>query len=135
LKDRESNRCRASLGLALMLLLASVAGAEARDVTVRWRYAAPERVAGFRLHLGPAPGQYTRTVDVGKPNPDADGVFRVRIEVSDGEPTFVAVTAYDGRGAESPLSNETVRALAAGRSPSAVAPGLGTPGRPEVIRP
>ena len=135
MKDREWNRCGALLGLALMLLMAAVQGAEARDATVRWRYAAPERVAGFRLHLGPAPGQYTRTIDVGKPRPDADGVFRVRIEVSDGEATFVAVTAYDGRGTESPHSNETVRATAPDRLPSAGPAGLGTPGRPEVVRP
>jgi hypothetical protein len=104
-------------------------------VTVRWRYAAPERVAGFRLHLGPAPGQYTRTLDVGKPRPDADGVFRVRIEVPDHEATFVAVTAYDVRGAESPHSNETVRATAPERPEGAAPAGLGTPGRPEVVRP
>jgi hypothetical protein len=135
LKDRDHNPRGASLGLALVLLLASADAAEARDVTVRWRYAAPERVAGFRLHLGLAPGQYTRTIDVGKPRPDADGIFRVRIEVSDHEATFVAVTAYDGHGAESPHSNETVRATAPERPEGAAPAALGPPGRPEVVPP
>jgi hypothetical protein len=135
LKDRDGNRCGASLGLALVLYLVSASVAEARDITVRWRYAAPERVAGFRLHVGAAPGQYTRTIDVGKPRPDTDGVFRVRIEVPDDDATFVAVTAYDGRGTESPHSNETVRVSAPERPEGAAPAGLGTPGRPEVVRP
>lgn len=135
MKDREPNRRGASIGLALVLLLAPVAGAEARDLQVRWRYAAPERVAGFRLHLGPAPGEYTRTIDVGKPNPDGTGVFRVRIEVPDEGATFVAVTAYDSRGTESPFSNEAVRGAAPERSGASGPPDLGTPGRPQVVGP
>lgn len=122
------------LGLALALALGWAGAAHARDITVRWRYAAPERVAGFRLHLGPAPGQYTRTVDIGKPLADENGVFRVRIEVDDEGATFVAVTAYDGRGTESPLSNETVRAVAP-EGAAAGSPELGTPGRPELAEP
>jgi len=125
---------RALLVVVLTLPWVAAGPAMARDITVRWRYAAPERVAGFRLHLGPAPGQYTRTVDIGKPLPDAEGVFRVRIEVADDGATFVAVSAYDGRGGESPLSNEGVRALAPGTDP-ATKPALGTPGRPELAEP
>jgi hypothetical protein len=124
-----------SIGLALLLGIAFATRAEARDLTVRWRYAAPERVAGFRLHLGPEPGHYTRTVDVGKPNVDADGVFRVRIEVPDDGATFVAVTAYDGHGTESPYSNETVRGAAPERTATAPPPALGTPGQPQLVAP
>ncbi|MEN8159832.1 MAG: hypothetical protein ABFS41_07165 [Myxococcota bacterium] len=135
MKDCATTRRGVSIGLALLLGIAAATRAEARDLTVRWRYAAPERVAGFRLHLGPEPGRYTRTVDVGKPNADAEGVFRVRIEVPDDEATFVAVTAYDGRGTESPFSNETVRAAAPERAATGHPPGLGTPGRPQLVSP
>ena len=126
---------RMPAGVVLALGLGLAVAAEARSITVRWRFAAPERAAGFRVHVGSAPGVYTRTIDVGKPPPDAEGIFRATIEVADHAPSFVAVSAYGEHGEESPRSNESVRAPAAAEGESATGEPLGTPGRPRVIAP
>jgi hypothetical protein len=124
---------RVLAGLAFALGLAAASAADARSITLRWRYPAPERAAGFRVHVGSAPGVYTRTVDVGKPAPDAEGVYRATIEVADHEPSFLAVSAYGERGEESPRSNETLRAPEPAEGEAGAAPRLGTPGRPRVV--
>ena len=132
------NRKRAALaGLVFGATLAVAAVAEARSITVRWRFPAPERAAGFRVHVGAAPGAYTHTVDVGKPMPDAGGVYEASVEVPDTGSAFVAVSAYGERGEESPRSNEIVRTPsdASEPLPAAPAPELGTPGQPRVVRP
>ncbi len=118
--------CRAGLAAAAVLSLAAAA-ARAETITLRWRYPAPERVAGFRVHTGPAAGQYTKTVDVGRPTADAAGVFSARIDVADAGPTHLAVSAYDAHGAESPPSSDWARPASAG-APS-------RPGRPQVVEP
>ena len=112
---------------AVAVLSVAALAARAETITLRWRYAAPERIAGFRVHTGPAAGQYTRTVDVGRPAPDAGGVFSARVDVADGEPTHLAVSAYDANGVESPLSGDREHAASAG-APT-------RPGRPEVVEP
>jgi hypothetical protein len=119
---RSSGTALAACAAALCLV---AAGARAETVTLRWRYPAPERVAGFRAHVDGASG--SRTIDLGRPAPDAAGVYRARVEIGDGERVHLAVSAYDESGAESPRSNEWARA--------ASAPVLGTPGRPEVVEP
>jgi hypothetical protein len=111
--------------LALAAALAAPAGAaHAETVVLRWRHAAHAEVAGFRAHVGSAPGAYTRTIDLGRPTPDAAGVYRATVEVADGEGTHLAVSAYDASGRESAPSNEWERA-----------PALGRPGRPQVVEP
>lgn len=127
MQARDPKRRRLAALAACVALLGVAAPARAETVTLRWRHPAPERVAGFRAHLGSAPGVYTRTVDLGRPTPDADGVYRARVEVGDAERTHLAVSAYDEDGRESPRSNEWARASRA--------PVLGTPGRPEVVEP
>jgi hypothetical protein len=134
-QSRRRIRLAAGLALGLGLALAAAGAAEARSVTVRWRFSAPERAAGFRVHLGPRPGVYTHTIDVGKPAPDGDGVFRVSIEVPDHEPVFLAVSAYGERGEESARSNEGVRAPGPADADGGAAQRLGTPGQPRVVRP
>jgi hypothetical protein len=115
------------------LALAAASAADARSVTLRWRFAAPERAAGFRVHVGSAPGVYTHTIDVGKPAPDAEGVYRVSIEVPDQEPTFLAVSAYGERGEESARSNETLRAPEPAAGEAGARQRLGAPGKPRVV--
>lgn len=123
--DRKRGRLSALAVCAALCL--SAAPVRAETVTLRWRYPAPDRVAGFRAHVGPAAGAYTRTIDLGRPTPDAAGVFRARIEVDDGERAHLAVSAYDETGRESARSNEWARTSAV--------PVLGTPGRPQVVEP
>ena len=100
--------------------------AQADTVTLRWRYPAPAqaRVAGFRVHFGSSPGALTHSIDLRQLKPDAAGFFRARVEVPDGEPVYVAVSAYDASGAESPRSEARLHS-----------PGLGAPGRPAVVDP
>ena len=126
-------RRRVLAGWALALCLLTAGAAEARSITVRWRFVAPERAAGFRVHLGPAPGRYTRTLDVGKPAPDREGIYQVIVEVPDHEPTFVSVSAYGEHGEESPRSNESLRAPAPTDDEAGAR--LGTPGRPQLVEP
>jgi hypothetical protein len=116
---------RTWIALALGAALAAPAPAARADtVVLRWRHPAPAQVVGFRAHVGGAPGAYTRTIDLGRPAPGADGVFRATVELADGEGTHLAVSAYDASGRESTPSNEWVRP-----------PALGRPGRPEVVEP
>jgi hypothetical protein len=98
------------LGLAAALAaLGSARPAEAREEVVRWRYSAPGRVTGFRIHVGTTPGTYTQVIDAGKPARNDAGIYVRRIDVANAATVYVAVSAYDGQQ-ESPLSNTTVRA-------------------------
>jgi hypothetical protein len=63
-------------------------------------------VKGYKLHVGNAPGQYTRTIDVAKRNKyQFDGL-------PDGTYYF-AVTSYDTKGNESPYSAEVMKTIPA----------------------
>jgi len=123
--ERKRGRLSA-LAVCAALCLAAPA-VQAETITLRWRHPAPERVVGFRAYVGRAPGDYTRTIDLGRPTPDAAGVYRARVEVDDGERTHLAVSAYDEAGQESARSNEWAR--------SSTVPVLGMPGRPQVVEP
>lgn len=115
------------MGAALALcatLAATAAAARAETVVLRWRHPAPASVVGFRAHVGRAPGAYTRTIDLGRPAPDAAGVYRATVELEAGEGSHLAVSAYDASGRESAPSNEWARTPAPGR-----------PGRPQVVEP
>jgi hypothetical protein len=96
----------------------------ADTVTLRWRHAAPARVAGFRVHFGKSPDALTHSIDLHQLRPDAAGIFRARVELPDGEPVYVAVSAYDASGAESQPSKAWLRS-----------PGISAPGRPAVVDP
>ena len=117
-------RSRRSASAALLLALVAGTAARAETVSLRWRYAAPERAAGFRVYFGKSPGALVHHVDVGQLRPDGAGIFRARVELPDGEPVYVAVCAYDASGTESPRSQPWLRT-----------PRLGTPGRPAVVDP
>ena len=125
MRGTDRKRCSLPALAAVPLALLLAAPGVAETVTLRWRYAAPERVAGFRVHVGTA-GAGGRSIDVGRPIPDAAGVYRASVEVTDGETARLSVSAYDAAGTESPRSNEWLRAAAGA---------LGTPGRPQVVDP
>jgi len=112
---------------ALAALTAAPAPGRSETITLRWRHPVPTRVAGFRVQLGHAPGVAAETIDVGRPEADAAGIYRARIELPDAAASYISVVAYDATGAESPRSNEWLRP----QGP----PLLGAPGRPEVVEP
>jgi hypothetical protein len=89
--------------LGAILLLG--AQAEARTERVRWTYSQPERVSGFRLHIGSASGSYATSVDIGMP-PGSEGFYEAEVWLDGNEIAYVVVTAYDGDGNVSPPSNE-----------------------------
>jgi hypothetical protein len=96
---------RAALA-ALYCALAVSAPASARTVEVRWK-TGPARVAGYKIYTRFTDKPYAEGKDVHLPALE-DGVHRVEIEVSDTDATWVAISAYDQAGNESPLSNERV---------------------------
>ena len=124
MRQTGSRRGRWSASAALAAAVAAATAVHADTVTLRWRYAAPARVAGFRVHFGKSPDALTHSIDLSQLRPDAAGIFRARVELPDGEPVYVAVSAYDASGAESPRSTAWLRT-----------PGLGAPGRPAVVDP
>lgn len=126
MRRTSSRRGRRSLSaaLAVALSLAGAATARAESVTLRWRHAASTPAAGFRVHFGKSPAVLPHSIDLGHLEPDAAGVFRARVELPDGEAVYVAISAYDANGAESPRSRAWLRS-----------PALGKPGRPEVVDP
>ena len=90
----------------LCCALALSAPTSARTVQVRWK-AGPARVAGYKIYTRFTDKPYAEGKDVRLPTLEA-GVYRVEIEVSDTDATWVAISAYDKAGNESPLSNERV---------------------------
>jgi hypothetical protein len=122
---------RGGLGLALgsavrlgLVLAAVASAAQAESVTLRWRHATATPAAGFRVYFGSSPAELPHRIDLGRLAPDADGIFRARVELPDGEAVYVAIAAYDAEGRESPRSRAWLRE-----------PALGTPGRPRVVEP
>ncbi len=72
---------------------------------VRWRES-PD-VAGYVIHWGMTSGAYTNALDVGAPEPDADGVATFELAIRDaGETVYLALTSYDDQGRMSGFSNE-----------------------------
>ena len=94
-------------GLTAILALFAIAAADpaaARTERIRWKYPAPDRVGGFRVHVGPESGAYGQVIDAGKPTPSGN-VYEYGLEVADDAVVFVAISAYAG-SASSALSNE-----------------------------
>jgi hypothetical protein len=91
---------------ALCCAFALSAPATARTVEVRWK-AGSARVAGYKIYTRFTDKPFAEGKDVGLPTLE-NGIHRVEIEVSDTDATWVAISAYDQAGIESPLSNERV---------------------------
>ena len=90
-------------GAAFTLLLCIAYGtapADAASLRLKWASNSEADLAGYRLRIGTFPGDYTRTIDVGKVN---------FYEVSDldvGRLYYFAVVAYDWSNNESENSGE-----------------------------
>ena len=117
-------RGRGPLGALLVLSLTVAAVARAESVTLRWRHQTKTPAAGFKVHFGKSPAVLPHSIDLGHLEPDADGIFHARVELPDAEPVYVAISAYDASGAESPRSRAWLRT-----------PTLGAPGQPRVVEP
>jgi hypothetical protein len=106
-------------GLTAILALLAIAAADpaaARTERIRWKHPAPDRVVGFRVHVGSESGTYGQVIDAGKPAPSGN-VYEYGLEVADDAVVFVAVSAYAG-SESSALSNEVRhKPKGAGRPP------------------
>ena len=95
-----------TLVLAAALALAVVPAADPGEapamyqVALEWPANPEPWVAGYRVHYGTSPGTYTTTVDIG----DRTSVLLVLPPGTH----YVATTAYNSAGVDSPLSPETV---------------------------
>lgn len=107
-------------GAAVMLccLFGTIQSAHARSETIRWTHEKHSTVEFYRVHVGPGPRQYTRTIPVGK-------TLSHRLALADNERAYVAVTAHAG-STTSGYSNEKrldpPAAASAPPSPSAPPP-------------
>jgi len=128
---------RALRPLVLLSLATGLVGlpgvAEARTETLRWAHPNPGAVSGFRAYKGSASGSYTTTIELGKPTPDASGVFSFPLTLGDTESAYIVLRAYDASNNLSTPSNE--RLFAPSGSGSSGSGALGAPGTPTLILP
>ncbi len=103
-----SRRLALALGAAAFVLAAATP-ALARNELLRWTHPNPNGVQGFRVHYGPSSRQYTKSVDVGLPQPDAAGVYVYDLVVPNAATIYVSVTAYGPSQLQSSFSNEQLR--------------------------
>ncbi|SNB46128.1 discoidin domain-containing protein [Geobacter sp. DSM 9736] len=116
-----------SLALLSVLLLNSVLQypeAHGAQTTLTWDHPAnPDgtpaaNVGGYKVYQGSIPGRYSQNIDIGN-----QSTFTV--DLAEGT-TYLAVTAYDAAGNESPYSNEVSRTVSPGSTGSA--PGISKTG-------
>ncbi|MBN1543403.1 fibronectin type III domain-containing protein [candidate division KSB1 bacterium] len=84
--------------LVVPIILTCVSIAFAGSLKVKWNANSEDDLAGYRVHYGTVPGQYTETIDVG------NVTFHIIDQLQDGETYHFAVTAYDFSGNESAFS-------------------------------
>jgi len=71
-----------------------------QSVSVGWDPSGDPSVAGYRLHVGPASGNYTASYDVG-----TNTVYRLT-GLKEGQTNYIAVKSYDHNGVEGLPSGE-----------------------------
>ncbi len=115
---------RRSLLLSL-LALGFAAAADAREETVRWTQASTGEVELFHVQVGTSPGS-ANLMDqpIGKPAPDAQGIYSFTLDVDTDETIYVRMLAVSSQDVASDPSNTIARSVP-----------LGTPGQPVVQAP
>jgi hypothetical protein len=100
---------------ASLLLLKTITGVHAAQVTLSWDPATTANVAGYRLHCGTHSHVYTQQIEVGT------ATTTLVSNLSAGTTYFFSVTAYDSAFLQSSPSNEvsyTVPGLRSAPSPT-----------------
>ena len=109
-KNRAKAQVSFALPAALFVLLLLIAGpGVAADVRLAWDPVTSPGVTGYKVHLGPAAGNYTTTIDVG------NTTSHTVVNLSDGATYHFAVTAYGSGGNQSPYSNDVGYTVAYGK--------------------
>lgn len=92
--------------LAVMIILAlNAKNCFAGDASFSWLPNSETDLAGYKIHYGPAAGEYTEVKDCALPD-IVDGRVPCAIETVPDGTTYFAATAYDKAGQESGYSNE-----------------------------
>ena len=97
------------IALAIVLLATL---AQAATINVSWNPNTEEDLAGYRLYVGEASGQYGEPVDVGNVTGHV-----MEITPQHGATYYFALTAYDTSGNESGYSDEASCFVPDGRAP------------------
>lgn len=86
--------------LSSFVLSAASHAAEAPLVSLAWNANPESNIAGYKVHFGTQTGVYSSVVDVGKTTQT------LLPQLTMGETYYVAVSAYNSQGLESPRSTE-----------------------------
>jgi hypothetical protein len=99
----------AALSLAFAATIVGLLPADAafaRTETIRWTHPDAARVTAFQIRIGSASGNYTSTVNAGKPTPSG-GVYSTTVTVADGATAYAVIQATNATQ-QSVNSNERV---------------------------
>lgn len=105
----------ASVLLQVLIGCLLASGAQARSEILRWTHPSPASVRSFEAHYGSSSSALGQAVNLGKPVPDASGIYSASIQVADDQDVYVAVRAIGTDGSQSALSAARLR-----RAPPAV---------------
>ena len=107
--------------IATILICNGSAAAADKELKFEWEHDGAD-LAGFRLHYGIKPGEYTQSIDIQyEPNNNAwiSKDFRIQAPIESETTYYFAMTAFDADGNESAFSNE-VSALIDFKAPNIV---------------
>ena len=105
---RAKSHTNALLLAAVSLLLVAGDAPLTRWIQLKWRHSGD--VAGFKVYTRHWGQEYGEGQDVGLPK-QKNGVYRLALEVSNYDASYVVVTAYDAEQLESQRSNEQLHLL------------------------
>ncbi len=99
--------------ICFLLVFAALAGsAAAQDVTVRWIPQPAPGIVGYNVYIArmSAGALVAVPIDVGRPQPDSQGIASVRLIGIDRTAPLLSIemTSYDSLGRESPRSNRVL---------------------------
>ena len=75
-------------------------------IRVAWDPVTDPRLAGYKLHYGPAETPYSNAVDAGAATQSGNEVTYTLTGLTPGQTYFITVTAYDAGKTESSYSNQ-----------------------------
>jgi hypothetical protein len=103
---------RAPLASVLLQVLVGcllASGAQARSEILRWTHPSPASVRSFEARYGTSSSSLGQSVNLGKPVPDASGIYSASIQVPGDQDVYVAVRAIGTDDSQSPLSAARLR--------------------------